>query len=274
MIYVEHKAVCWRLALAASILGRVVAVDAPAPAGNSGANGQSGRHPDEDQIQRCGGWHGAARPPTFGAVSGDRLRGRPRGHVITNAHGLPDLLDPQGKETLAVFIGRDKQIESRSAIKVAIDPVHDLALLKFEGAPLPPLRLGESKPLREGDEVALTGFPLGVVLGLFPVTHTGIVAAISPIAIPAAEAAQLDGPTLKRLRQEPYKVLQLDATAYPGNSGSPLYEPGTGRVVGVVNKVFVQQSKEAALDKPSGITYAIPIRHAQELLKRAGVQAK
>lgn len=196
------------------------------------------------------------------------------GHVITNAHGLPDLLDPQGKETLAVFIGRDKQIESRSAIKVAIDPVHDLALLKFEGAPLPPLRLGESKPLREGDEVALTGFPLGVVLGLFPVTHTGIVAAISPIAIPAAEAAQLDGPTLKRLRQEPYKVLQLDATAYPGNSGSPLYEPGTGRVVGVVNKVFVQQSKEAALDKPSSITYAIPIRHAQELLKRAGVQAK
>lgn len=195
-------------------------------------------------------------------------------HVITNAHGLPDLLDPQTKETLAIFIGRGKQIESRSATKLAIDPIHDLALLKFEGAPLPPLRLGESKPSREGQEVAFTGFPLGVVLGLFPVTHTGVISAISPIAIPAAEAGLLDGSTLKRLRQEPYDVFQLDATAYPGNSGSPLYEPGTGRVVGVINKVFVQQSKEAALEKPSGITYAIPIQHAQALLKRAGVTAR
>jgi len=211
-------------------------------------------------------------------------------HVITNAHGLPDLLDPQTKETLAIFIGRGKQIESRPATKLAIDPIHDLAidpihdlaLLKFEGAPLPPLRLGQSKPSREGQEVAFTGFPLGVVLGLFPVTHTGIISAISPIAIPAAEAGAipaaeaglLDGYTLKRLRQEPYDVFQLDATAYPGNSGSPLYEPGTGRVVGVINKVFVQQSKEAALEKPSGITYAIPIQHAQTLLKRAGVTAR
>ncbi|MBL8250720.1 MAG: trypsin-like peptidase domain-containing protein, partial [Candidatus Competibacter sp.] len=137
-------------------------------------------------------------------------------HVITNAHGLPDLLDPQAKETLAIFIGRDKQIESRPATKLAIDPVHDLALLKFEGAPLPPLRLGESRLVREGQEVAFTGFPLGVVLGLFPVTHRGIVSAISPIAIPAAEAGLLDGSTLKRLRQEPYDVFQLDATAYPG----------------------------------------------------------
>ena len=188
-------------------------------------------------------------------------------HVVTNAHGLPDLLDPQGKETLAVFISRGKQIESRAATRVALDPVHDLAVLKVEGAPLPPVMLGG--PAREGQDIAFTGFPLGVVLGLFPVTHAGIVSAIAPVAIPAAGAARLDNATLQRLRQEPYDVLQLDATAYPGNSGSPLYEPRTGRVLGVVNKVFVQQSKEAALDKPSGITYAIPIRYVRELLERA-----
>lgn len=188
-------------------------------------------------------------------------------HVVTNAHGLPDLLDPQGKETLAVFISRGQQIESRTATRVAIDPVHDLALLKVEGTPLPPVMLGG--PAREGQDIAFTGFPLGVVLGLFPVTHTGIVSAIAPVAIPAAGAARLDNATLQRLRQEPYDVLQLDATAYPGNSGSPLYEPRTGRVLGVVNKVFVQQSKEAALEKPSGITYAIPIRYVRELLERA-----
>lgn len=210
----------------------------------------------------------ARQPPAEFLATGFAVgQGR---HVVTNAHVLPDMLDPQGKETLAIFIGRGKQVESRKATKVAIDPVHDLTLLKFEGSPLPPLPLGESRPLREGQAVAFTGFPLGVVLGLFPVTHTGIVSAISPIAIPAGAAWQLDGPTLKRLREEPYEVLQLDAIAYPGNSGSPLYEPGTGRVIGVVNKVFVQESKEAALEKPSGISYAIPIRHVQALLKQAG----
>ena len=82
-------------------------------------------------------------------------------------------------------------------------------------------------------------------------------------------AGQLDATTLRRLKNEPYEVLQLDATAYPGNSGSPLYEPDTGRVIGVINKVFVQESKETILEKPSGITYAIPVRYVQALLERA-----
>ena len=84
----------------------------------------------------------------------------------------------------------------------------------------------------------------------------------------------MDGPTLKRLREEPYEVLQLDAIAYPGNSGSPLYEPYTGRVVGVVNKVFVQESKETLLEKPSGITYAIPVEHVQALLRQVNPTAQ
>ena len=56
------------------------------------------------------------------------------------------------------------------------------------------------------------------------------------------------------------EIFQLDATAYPGNSGSLLYDPETGEVVGVINKVFVKESKEAFLEKPNGITYATPVR--------------
>jgi len=63
-------------------------------------------------------------------------------------------------------------------------------------------------------------------------------------------------------------VFQLDATAYPGNSGSPLYAPDTGEVVGVVNMVFVKGTKEAALTQPSGISYAIPSRYLIELLRQ------
>jgi len=56
--------------------------------------------------------------------------------------------------------------------------------------------------------------------------------------------------------------------AYPGNSGSPLYSPDTGQVVGIINKVFIQETKETVIQKPSGISYAIPIIHLHELLKK------
>ena len=42
----------------------------------------------------------------------------------------------------------------------------------------------------------------------------------------------------------------------------------SGQVVGIINKVFIQETKETVLQKPSGISYAIPINHLQELLKK------
>jgi S1-C subfamily serine protease len=83
-------------------------------------------------------------------------------------------------------------------------------------------------------------------------------------------SAQINPKLLRRL-EEPYNVFQLDATAYPGNSGSPLYDPNSGGVIGVINKVFVQESKENILSKPSGISYAIPINHIEKLLKDKGL---
>ncbi len=41
--------------------------------------------------------------------------------------------------------------------------------------------------------------------------------------------------------------------------------------IGVINKVVVKESKEAVLEKPSGITYAIPVRYVKELLRDARV---
>jgi S1-C subfamily serine protease len=218
-------------------------------------------------IVAIGTMQATRRPPAKFQATGFVVgRGR---QIITNAHALPAFLDPQTRETLAVFIGHGNQVESRPAKKIAVDAEHDLALLEIEGAPLPALRLGESRRPREGQAIAFTGFPIGVVLGLFPVTHQGIISAISPVAIPVPAAGNLDATTIRRLKNEPFEVLQLDAIAYPGNSGSPLYEPDTGRVIGVINKVFVQESKESILEKPSGITYAVPVRYVQALLDRA-----
>lgn len=191
-------------------------------------------------------------------------------YLLTNAHVLPDVLDREKSETLAVFYkSRDKD-HLRSVKPIAIDEVHDIALLKMAGDALRPLSLGDSSSVREGELYAFTGFPIGMVLGLYPVTHRGIVSSITPIAIPALRANQLDPKLMRRLHQ-PYRVFQLDATAYPGNSGSPLYHPDTGRVIGIINKVFVKESKENLLSKPSGISYAIPIGYARTLLRSHGL---
>ena len=107
-------------------------------------------------------------------------------------------------------------------------------------------------------------------MGLYPATHRGIVAAITPEITPVDNSGQLTTELVSRLK-DPYRVFQLDATAYPGNSGSPLYDPDSGTVIGIINKVFVQEAKENALQKPSGISYAIPIRYAEDLLDKAGL---
>jgi len=197
-----------------------------------------------------------------GFVVGDGL------HVLTNFHVLPETLDKGKLETLAVFVREAGKETLRVAETVDQDEQHDVALLRIQGLPLPAMVLGNSDKVREGEVYAFTGYPIGVVLGLHPATHRGMVSAITPVAIPASRANQINKTLFDRLH-DPYDVFQLDATAYPGNSGSPLYDTKTGHVIGIINKVFVQESKENILAKPSGISYAIPIRYAELLLKKS-----
>jgi S1-C subfamily serine protease len=198
-----------------------------------------------------------------GFVVGDGL------HVVTNAHVIPSTLDVENNQIIAVFSGRGAKAVAHPAQVVNIDKAHDLALLEIQGPPLPAMTLGDSDMVREGQEVAFTGYPIGMVLGLYPVTHRGIVAAITPIARPVENARTLDAAQLRHLRGKGFEAFQLDAIAYPGNSGSPVFEPDTGRVVGVLNSVFVKESKESALESPSGISYAIPATHVLGLLRLA-----
>ena len=115
----------------------------------------------------------------------------------------------------------------------------------------------------------MTGFPIGAMLGPFAATHRGMIAAIAPIAIPQGRAAQLNPKIVRRLSEGTFNIFQLDATAYPGNSGSPVYDPESGQVLGIVNMVLVKGTKEAALTNPSGISYAVPARYLLDLLQKA-----
>ena len=215
---------------------------------------------------------GLMYPPRQPNRKGDPIEYRGTGFVIgnglqiiTNAHVLPAKVDTEGKQTLAIFSGRGAKAKAHPARVIKTDQEHDLALLEIGGSPLPKLRLGDSSDVREGQEVAFTGFPIGMVLGLYPVTHLGIISSITPVARPMENARNLDAVQLKRLRNR-FDVFQLDAIAYPGNSGSPVYDPATGRVVGVLNSVFVKESRETLLERPSGISCAIPVHFVHELL--------
>jgi len=182
---------------------------------------------------------------------------------------VPNQLDGAKMEQLGVVVGSGQDFSFRPAQLVALDREHDLAHLRLEGGPpLPVLALGDSRGVAEGQALAFTGFPLGMVLGLHPATHRALLAAITPVMQPSFNARRLDARAVARLQRTPFSIYQLDGTAYPGNSGSPLYDPATGQVVGVINMVFVKGLKESAISTPSGITYAIPVRHVQELLSR------
>lgn len=191
-------------------------------------------------------------------------------HIVSCAHIFTRELDSEKNETWVVLTGRDRQVAMRKVSIVARDKRHDLILLKIDGEALPTLKLAEADAAREGWQLYFTGYPIGSILGLNPSTHRAGLAAIVPIYTPVQNTVQLNVRTVKEARAQ-YEVYELDAIAYPGNSGSPVWHPDTGEVLGVVNSVFVKGAKETALTAPSGISYAIPVRYVRDLLREAGV---
>ncbi len=185
--------------------------------------------------------------------------------VLTSAHVVSGVGDQ--KDTLGILIGTGDSAQFRAATVVALDRDHDLAQLRFGGTALPAMQLGDSRHVAEGQAMAFTGFPLGMVLGLHPVTHRAMVSAITPVAMPSINSRELGAKLIGTLNKPVYAVFQLDGTAYPGNSGSPLYDPETGLVYGIINMVYVRGVKENAVSNPSGITYAIPGNFMRDMLR-------
>ena len=212
---------------------------------------------------------------TFKTTNSPRFNMRGTGFVagdgnlaVTNAHVIPEGADadPDAKIVVQVRIGQN-EFQMRQATVLEIDRVHDLALLKFEGATVPKLVLRDSDTVREGQSIAFMGFPIGGALGFSPVTHRGMVSSITAIALPTANSQQLNARTIASLRSGAFDIFQLDATAYPGNSGGPMFDVDSGEVLGVINMVFVKGTKESALTNPSGISYAIPSKFILQLLQ-------
>lgn len=182
--------------------------------------------------------------------------------IVTNQHVIDAIKEKKRMFNLRIF---HKALPGKGvkAVLVAEDPFHDLAILEMTGK-LPPLPMAKDGSLKEGHHVAFTGFPIGFVLGLNATTHTGTVSAIAPVILPSPHGSLIKGEMVKYLKH-PWNIIQLDAVAFPGNSGSPVYRIATGEVVGVINKVFVKGKKEFVLKEPTGITYAVPVGFVRKL---------
>lgn len=186
-------------------------------------------------------------------------------HIVTNYHVVATELRTDVVQRYVAIAGKGEQPQVITVELLAIDPVHDLAILSIDKT-LTPLSLASDEFVDEGTDIYFIGFPIGAVLGYFPSTHQGIISAIAPDINPARNANELTIQMLARLKK-PFMIYQLDATAFPGNSGSPVFSRDTGEVIAVINKVFVSAGKEAALSNPSGISYAIPVKHLRKLAK-------
>jgi S1-C subfamily serine protease len=113
----------------------------------------------------------------------------------------------------------------------AVDPAHDLALVRISAKPAgagPLWQTPSTQPPRAGDELLLLGSPYG----LYGTVTTGIVSRVTARAI------------------------QTDAAANPGNSGGPALDR-EGHVVGVL-----------VAGGGENINFAVPIRLACAKLRR------
>ncbi len=141
--------------------------------------------------------------------------------VATCAHVVQD-----AQQTL-VLTSDGRQLNATVA---AADPTDDVAVL-VTGPGLPPAAaLGNSDQAREGDEVAVTGFP---VVDKFYAEGFAPTASTSRGSI-GARRKQLVGGVLS-------ERLQTDATMNPGNSGGPLYSLRDGSVIGLAQSMMAEE---------------------------------
>ena len=266
----------WRIAfvfLAVSILGSAVSLAHPLPRPPS----VQAMHPDRfatvvsvirPSVLAIGAYDVRSKPSImyFGTsfVVGD-------GNTIaTNAHVIEALRQAKMVDHLRVFAPGHPHREARRARLIDEDRDHDLALLRFEGPPLPSLDLLWQGTAAQGQSVGILGYPMGMKLGVIPATHKGVIAATVPAVLPLPKGSMLS-PKLAKALKKPYFLYQLDMTIYPGHSGSPVFDVSSGRVLGVINKTLATKTREHMVTNPSGIAYAVEAKWVYRLLIRNNI---
>jgi S1-C subfamily serine protease len=132
----------------------------------------------------------------------------PDGKLLTSFHVI------ENAASVRVRLGHGSDIWF-DGTTISGDPDSDLAILQLEGSQFPFAPLAPSgQALSIGDAVSLLGYPLGEMLD-GNVTYTaGVISSLRQI--------------------DQVRMIQIDASASPGNSGGPLVRQKDGRIIGVL----------------------------------------
>jgi S1-C subfamily serine protease len=196
------------------------------------------------------------------------------GYILTNAHvvekGRECLAQSPGTKILARLAveggvhsnahardGHKPGAENAPAIEcdlVAVDDLHDLALMKLDHPPragdemvaIPYARL-DSADIPDGTRVRVTGHP----------TFTWVAQTQGGEIIGRRSLALFEGSA------EQSEMLVLNFALKYGNSGSPVYRDASGGVLGIVERMNTAMEWQ---------TLAVPIRYAIDLLNKQGVK--
>ncbi len=145
---------------------------------------------------------------------------------------------PDGTSHVATLINRDERI--------------DLALLKIDHPFEHAATFREDRPIRQGDEVVVYGFPLIGVLADQGNLTTGMVSALAGVGNDS-------------------RLLQISAPVQQGNSGGPVVDT-SGNIVGiVVSKLNALKIANTTGDVAQNINFAIKASVARDFLEANAV---
>jgi putative serine protease PepD len=166
------------------------------------------------------------------------------GYIITNNHVVAGL-NSGGSMKIVFSDGK----ESSATVK-GTSPANDVAVIKPETTHnLPPLELGNSDDLAQGDPVIAVGSPLGLQGSV----TTGIISALNRV-VPTQDENGSDSHVIV--------ALQTDAAINPGNSGGPLIDATTGKVIGM-NTAIASLGNNGQESGSIGLGFALPINRVQ-----------
>lgn len=110
---------------------------------------------------------------------------------------------------------------------------------------IPIIKWGDSTMIGVGDSVVVGGYPYGTDLFLATQSNRGI---IQPTFYPGIVSA-----VIPALNEQETRIIQVSASVAGGISGGALFDPNTGKVLGMVSSGIVDRNQ--ALQP---VTYALP----------------
>ena len=186
-----------------------------------------------------------------GGVNGSGFLVSKDGYVITNAHNVSSIIDPnrRGQYKLFVTFSGGSMLDARI---IGYDAQTDIALLKIDGEDFPYCALGNSENLSVGEFVIALGNPFNLFAESTkePIASFGIISASN-----ADFGVQSNGVVLDNM-------IQTDAAVNPGNSGGPLVD-ANGHVIGM---------NTLRRDESSNIGYAIPINKIKNIVEELKIR--